>query len=158
MNIEQPTRILPYAQKVFEQMCRGKAAYSLFEYLNSFTLREELRKTVDLYDDRGEFSECMRSFDKKWLNILEKKKNNAALTKEDIITEEDLIRLIDNAVLNLLAGEGEGFTSVGCAIDALMNVGLIEEYRFAGRYLSEIRKYVTDEWTNHLLDFCSRET
>jgi hypothetical protein len=71
MNAENSTRILPYAQKIFERICRGKAPHSLLEYLNSPVLREELRKTVDL---SGETDKFVESFYKKQLNFCEKKK------------------------------------------------------------------------------------
>jgi len=185
MYSENPTGILSYAQKVFEQSYRGKLAYSVLEYWNNPVLLEELRKEIDSCSDPPqvmtpalweEFEKDLACPDPLWArttrmpadpigmreivavyqkfssffadkrhNFCVKQKKGEVLTEEELITEEDLVRLIDCAVLAFLRGDGEGFTSVGCELDVLKREGLLDQCRFLRRYLSELNKLIADE-------------
>jgi len=152
ISTENPARILPYAQGVFVQACRGKATHSVPEYLNNPTLLEELKKTTDLSEACATYWGFSRAFGKKRHSFSEKQENNEALTEKEFITEGDVIRLVDCAVLAILTGDIEGFTSVGCEMEVLKDKGFSEQYRFAQWYLSEIKKYVTNEMVKLYLD------
>jgi hypothetical protein len=81
-----------------------------------------------------------------------KRKNKELIKEEEFITEEELIGLVDCGIFAILEGEIEWFTSVGCAIDVLRKEGLLEQYCFTRWYLSEIKKYITNELTRHHLE------
>jgi len=156
LSAEELARVFPYAQKVIEQVCRGKATYCVLEYLNNPILVDELKKTINFSEVCIKYWGFSRFFGKKRHNFCEKQKNNEELTKEELITEEDLTRLVDCSVLAILAGDIEGFTSVGCEMEVLKDKGFSEQYRFAQWYLSEISKHVTHELTKIYLDgLCS---
>ena len=143
--LHYPQKVLPYAQKVFEQWCQGKATHGLLEYLNNPDLTKDLRET-------GDFSEAaayMESFSKKQNNFCERGEN------KETFTEEDLMRLIVSGVFGVLQGGHFGlklYTSAWHAIDVFREKGLLEQWRFARWCRSEIAKHVTYGRTRFVLN------
>jgi len=93
------------------------------------------------------------SFVDKRVNFCDKRKSEKVLTKEELITEEDIIKLIDCAVLAQMVGDWDmGITSTWQEISILSKVKYTTEVCcFAEQYLSEIISHITENGQNHFL-------